>query len=74
MGRRLGLPARDEDDEAAAACMAPASAPASSPEPKKMSPRAGPTIAEPVSWATIRRRESRAAATGGSVVSIQTGV
>src|SRR5690606_705300 len=34
----------------------PASSPASSPEPKKMSPRAGPTIAEPVSWATISRR------------------
>ena len=36
-----------------------------------MSPRAGPTIAEPVSCAIIRRRNG---APSGSVVSTQTGV
>ena len=34
----------------------PAISPAASPDPAKRSPRAGPTIAEPVSWATISRR------------------
>src|SRR5580704_15778684 len=36
--------------------ISPARAPASSPEPKKISARAGPVMAEPVSCAIIRRR------------------
>ncbi len=42
-------------------CMAPAIAPASSPLPKKISPRPGPTMAEPVSCATRRCRNGRRA-------------
>ncbi|EGE58229.1 hypothetical protein RHECNPAF_3340025 [Rhizobium etli CNPAF512] len=37
----------------------PARSPARSPEPVKMSPRAGPTIAEPVSSASISRAKAR---------------
>src|SRR4029077_8168415 len=37
----------------------PASAPATSPEPKKMSPRSGPAIAEPTSCAIINRWNGR---------------
>ena len=36
--------------------ISPARAPASSPETKKISARAGPSMAEPVSWAIMRRR------------------
>ena len=50
--------------------MMPAASPARSPQPKKISPRAAPTIAEPVSWATISRRIGSPSAL---CVSIQTG-
>ena len=40
----------------AAALVVPAMAPAASPVPKKISPRWGPLIAEPTSWAIISRR------------------
>ena len=39
----------------------PAMAPAASPVPKKMSPRSGPLIADPTSWAIISRRNGKQA-------------
>ncbi len=54
--------------------IAPARAPAASPPPKKMSARAGPTIADPVSWAIISRRNRLdASLSQGSAASIQNG-
>src|SRR5271154_1295511 len=52
----------------------PARAPAASPLPKKRSARAGPTIAEPVSWAIISRRNARGVSSAhGNSASIQNG-
>ena len=73
-GRRRLMRATDrhEDDEAAGLLHRAGDGAGPSPEPKKMSPRAGPTIAEPVSWAIISRRNGAAVWRGSA--STKTGV